>query len=300
MIAPRKPDEATAWRPSPLLPREPAQDLALIFVTAVLCFFACVALISALGADRAANGWTRQLQGSATVLVRPGPSEAADQAVARAAETLAGTRGVREARALEKEKAYELVRPWLGPAAQLDQLPVPRMVTVELDPTRPATAGQLQTALVQAGIDATVDDHSRWMKDILRAGALARFAAIAMAVLTALAAAAVMVFATRAGLAARREVVEVLHLTGAQDDYIADLFRDRFAVLGAIAGLMGAAAAAIIGAVVRLAGGGHGITPVLPIAWTDLLWTFACPLAAAAVAAFAARLTALKLLGEMP
>jgi cell division transport system permease protein len=282
------------------LPREPAQDLALVFVTAVLCFFACIALIAALGTDRAANGWTRQLQGSATVLVRPGPSETADQAVARAAETLAGTKGVREARALEKEKAYDLIRPWLGPAAQLDQLPVPRMVTVELDPARPATAQQLQTALVQAGIDGTVDDHSRWMKDILRAGAMARIAAIAIAVLTALAAAAVMIFATRAGLTARREEVEVLHLTGAQDDYIADLFRDRFAVLGAIAGLMGAAAAAIICALVRLAGGGHGITPVLPIAWTDLLWTFACPLVAAAVAAFTARLTALKLLGEMP
>lgn len=300
MIAPRKPDEAAAWRPSPLLPREHAQDLALVFVTAVLCFFACIAMIAALGADRAANGWSRQLQGSATVLVRPGPSETADQAVARAAETLAGTKGVREARALEKEKAYDLIRPWLGPAAQLDQLPVPRMVTVELDRVRPATAQQLKSALIQAGIDATVDDHSRWMRDILRAGTLARIAAISVAVLTALAAAAVIVFATRAGLSARREVVEVLHLTGAQDDYIADLFRDRFAVLAAIAGLMGAAAAAIICALVRLAGGGHGITPVLPIAWTDLLWAFACPLVAAVVAAFAARLTALKLLGEMP
>jgi cell division transport system permease protein len=300
MIAPRRPDDASSWRPAPLLPREPAQDLALVFVTAVLCFFACLALIAALGADRAANGWTRQLQGSATVLVRPGPQESADQAVARAAETLAGTRGVREARALEKEKAYDLIRPWLGPAVELDQLPVPRLVAVELDPARPATAQQLQTALVQAGIDATVDDHSRWMKAILRSGALARIAAIAIAVLTALAAASVMIFATRAGLSARREAVEVLHLAGAQDDYIADLFRDRFAVLGAIAGLMGAAAAAIIGGAARLAGGGHGITPVLPIAWSDLLWVFACPLIAAMVAAFAARLTALKLLGEMP
>ena len=163
MIAPRKSDEAAAWRPAPLLPREAAQDLALVFVTAVLCFFACLSIIAALGADRAANGWSRQLQGSATVLVRPGPSETADLAVARAAETLAGTKGVREARALEKEKAYDLIRPWLGPAAQLDQLPVPRLVTVDLDPTRPATAQQLQGALASAGIDATVDDHSRWM-----------------------------------------------------------------------------------------------------------------------------------------
>lgn len=293
-------DTGVRWRPAPLLPREPAQDVALIFVTAVLCFFACISIIAALSADRAANGWSRQLQGAATVVVRPGPSETADAAVARATETLAGVKGVSEARALEKEKAYDLIRPWLGPNVELDQLPVPRLVTVELDPIRPATAQVLQTALVTAGIDATVDDHSRWMKDILRSGALARAAAISVAALLALAAAAVIVFATRAGLTARREVVEVLHLAGAQDDYIADLFRDRFAVLGVIAGLLGALAAAIIGAVVRLVGGGEGLTPILPIAWTDLLWVFACPLIAAIVAAVAARLTALRLLKGMP
>jgi cell division transport system permease protein len=292
-------DDAVRWRPAPLLPREPAQDLALIFVTAVLCFFACLSVIAALGADRAASGWSRQLQGSATILVRPGPSETADAAVARAAETLASTRGVREARTLEKEKAYDLIRPWLGPAAQLDQLPVPRMVSVDLDPLRPATAQDLQRALAAAGVDATVDDHSRWMKDILRSGALARVAAVAVSALLALAAAAVIAFATHAGLSARREVVAVLHLAGAHDDYIADLFRDRFAIQGAIAGLVGAAAAAIVGLLVRLVGGGEGLTPVLPIAWTDLLWVFACPLIAAATAALAARLTALRLLKDM-
>lgn len=299
MIA-RREDPAVRWRPAPLLPQERAQDVALVFVTAVLCFFACLSVIAALSADRAANGWSRQLQGSASVLVRPGPSETADAAVARAAETLAGVKGVREARALEKEKAYDLIRPWLGPAAELDQLPVPRLVTVELDPVRPASAADLSKAMSAAGLDATIDDHSRWMKDILRSGAMARALAVAVSALLALATAAVIVFATRAGLTSRREVVEVLHLTGAQDDYIADLFRDRFAVLGAIAGLLGAASAAIIGLVVRLFGGGAGLTPVLPVAWTDLMWVFACPLIAAATAAVAARLTALRLLRGMP
>jgi cell division transport system permease protein len=46
-------------------------------------------------------------------------------------------------------------------------------------------------------------------------------------------------------------------------------------------------------------GGEAGLMPVLPVAWSDLLPLLACPLAAGAVAALAARTTALTLLKEM-
>ena len=49
------------------------------------------------------------------------------------------------------------------------------------------------------------------------------------------AAGAVVAYATRAGLAARRDVVEVLHLTGAEDAQIANLFELRFAAPRALA-----------------------------------------------------------------
>jgi cell division transport system permease protein len=63
--------------------------------------------------------------------------------------------------------------------------------------------------------------------------------------------------------------------------------------------LFGAGAAAIMGAVFRLAGGGQGLTPVLPIAWSDLLFVVPAPLAAAGVAAVAARFTALALIRDL-
>ena len=94
-------------------------------------------------------------------------------------------------------------------------------------------------------------------------------------------------------------MVEVLHLTGAQDSYIAGLFQRRFAWIAAAAGALGAAAAAGLGALLRLVGGGEGLTPALPIAWSDLAAVLPCPLLAAAVAAVAARLTAARLIRDM-
>ena len=287
------------WRPAPFLPEADSRDGALIFVVATLCFLACLTALTVLAADRAARGWTDQLRSQATVIVRPKVAETPDAAAALAAEAVAGVPGVVEARALEKEKAEALIAPWLGDATDLDDLHVPRLVAVDLDSRKPATAADLEKALKAQGIDGVVDDHSVWTKDIARAARFARWIGLGVFLLIAAAAGAVVAFATRAGLQARREVVEVLHLAGAGDSFIAQLFQARFARMAAQAGLYGAAAAAIMGGVLRLAGGGAGLTPALPIAWIDLMAVLPCPAAAALVAAVAARFTAQGLIREM-
>lgn len=287
------------WKPAPLLPRADARDGSLSFVVAVLCFLACLTAIAALGANRAAQGWQSELVGSATILVRPKPGETPDAAAARATQTVSGMKGVVTAEALEPAKAKALLKPWLGDGDILDDLPVPRLVAVELDRAKPATAQAMGAELKAAGVDASVDDHSLWIKDIVRAGQATRLAALAIFALLFAATAAVIVFATRSALEARRELVQVLHLSGAEDGFIAALFQVRFAGMAAVAGLMGGAAAALVGAGLRLAGGGMGLTPVLPIAWLDLLAPVPCPLIAGLIAMLAARATALRLLGSL-
>ncbi len=287
------------WRPAPFLPQEDARDPALLFVVAVLCFLACLTALGVIASTRAAHGWSRQLTAEATVIVRARGGETPDAAAARAAEALAGVPGVTEARALEKEKAYALIEPWIGDVADLDDLPVPRLVAVGLDGRKPATTAALGRALKAQGLDAVVDDHSVWIKDIRGAAGVVRWTASAILLLIAGAAAAVVAFATRAGIAARKDVVEVLHLTGAEDGQISNLFELRFAGIAAVAGAAGAAAAGLLGVALRVIGGGEGITPALPIAWVDLLAVLPCPVLAALVAAVAARLTARRLIQRL-
>lgn len=287
------------WRPAPFLPERETRDGSLVFVVAVLCFLACVTALGVIAADRAARGWSNQLTEEATVIVRARPGETPDSAAARAAEALAGVRGVAEARALEPQKAYDLVRPWLGDVADVEDLPVPRLVAVSLDQRRPATAGALEAALKNQGVDAIVDDHSLWLKDVRRSAGIARGMGTVVFLLIAGAAGAVVAFATRAGLAAQRDVVEVLHLAGAEDHFISGLFQARFARVAAVAGLIGAGGAILSGAILRMLGGSQGLTPALPIAWSDLLAVLPCPLLAAGVAALAARVTAGALIREM-
>jgi cell division transport system permease protein len=139
------------WRPAPFLPETDRHDGSLTFVVAVLCFLACLTALGVIASDRAARGWASQLTGEATVIIRTKANESPDSAAARAAEALAGAPGVSEARAIERAKAEALIAPWLGPTADLADLPIPRLVAVSLDPERPATAADLDRTLKAAG-----------------------------------------------------------------------------------------------------------------------------------------------------
>jgi len=285
------------FRPGPgLLSREAGGERWLMVVVAVLCFLASITAVGALAADRAAHGWARQLRAEATVQVRPRVDETGPTAAARAAETLAGVKGVAEAEAMDRKAAESLLRPWVGEAA-LPDLPLPYLVTVRLDPNNPASAPTLSRALAEAGLDASVDDHSLWRGEVERSAGVITALAGAAFLLIAAATAAVIAYATRAGMAAQASVIETLSLNGASDGYVAGLFQRRFGGLAAQAGAVGAGVAALLLALLRLIGGEGGLTPALPLAFSDLVVLAACPALAFGVALLAARFTALAKLG---
>lgn len=284
---------STRRQAGPLLPREAGGGRWLALVIAVLCFLACLAAAGGAAADRAAHGWARKLGAEATVQVRPRAGETGPTAAARAAEILSGVDGVTEAEALDRKAAEELLRPWLGDAVLAD-LPIPFLVAVRLDPEAPASAATLSRALASAGVDAGVDDHSLWRGEVERAAFVVSALAVAAFLLTALAAAAAIAYATRAGLAAQRALIETLSLNGASDGAIAWLFQRRYALAAAGAGACGALGAAALLALARFVGGNDGMTPALPLAWSDLILLSPCPLVAATVALVAARVAALR------
>ena len=278
-----------------LLPRDPGGEAWLGAVIGVLCFIACLMAVGALAADRAAHGWSARLRAEATVQVRPRADETGDAAAARAAETLSGVDGVEEAQALDRETAEALLRPWMGEAA-LEDLPLPHLVTVRLSTESPASAQALGEALAEAGLDASVDDHSLWRGEIERSALTLTSLALAAFALTAGAAGAAITYATRAGIAARRREIEILSLSGAGRGQIIWQFQKRFGRLAALAGAGGGAAAAGLLAAVRLAGGEGGVSPALPLAWSDLVILSLSPVLAATVALAAAWLAARRAL----
>ena len=279
-----------------LLPTQDERELALHYVIGVLCLLACLAALIVLASDRAADGWSRDIRAEVTIQVRPSGLESGSVAAAKAAEVVAGVKGVAEAVAIEPEKAKALIKPWLGDAI-LDDLPIPNLVEVKLDPKLPVRPGVLMTTLGNAGIDASLDDHSVWLKDVEQSALTVRLISSGIFLIIGSATAAFVAFATRAGLAARANVVEVLSLCGATDIFIAERFQYRFARMAFESGLLGAAAAAVIMSIIKATGSSQSFAMALPFSWFDLLILIPCPLLVAMIAAVTARLVTIRLLG---
>ncbi len=279
-----------------LLPRQDEREVALHYVIGVLCVLACLAALVALASDRAARGWSRDIRAEVTIQVRPSGLESGSMAAARATEILAGVKGVSEAAALEPEKAKALIKPWLGDAV-LDDLPIPNLVEVRLDPKHPARGADLMTALSLHGVDASLDDHSVWLKDVERAALVIRLISFGIFLTIGSATAAVVGFATRAAMTARADVVDVLSLCGASDIFIAERFQYRFARMSFESGLLGAGMAAVVMALIKVTGSSQSFTLALPFSWIDLLILLPCPVLVALIGAATARMVTLRLLG---
>jgi len=280
-----------------LLPPDSGRDRPLFLVAAILVFLACIAALGARGAWVQAQHWTSDLESSLTIQVRPVEERDTEADARTAADIARQTDGVREATARDREHAMALLSPWLGDNNLPDDLPVPLMVEVELEPDA-VRAGDfatdaLQAALDEAGLAASVDDHSRWASAVRRAARTAQTLGLALLALVAGAAAAVVAFAARASLAARIDVIDALHLCGAEDGFIAGLFQRRFFMLGLKSGAAGAVFAGLVAILASVGGSPADMAFFLP-QWAadpfELVLLALAPLLAGLIAAVSARL----------
>ncbi|MCZ7641897.1 MAG: hypothetical protein M5U33_02920 [Pseudorhodoplanes sp.] len=132
---------------------------------------------------------------------------------------------------------------------------MPRVIVLRFAGGQPPDLSGLRRNLAAAVPAATLDDHRGWIE---RMRAMANAAVVTGAVILLLVLAAMILsvtFATRGAMASNRPVVEVLHLVGARDGFIAAEFQRHFLVLGFKGGLLGGGAAMALFALAGLLGG---------------------------------------------
>jgi cell division transport system permease protein len=240
---PPPPGGEPAPREHALVPSDSIAGRSLVIVIAIMTFLAALAAGAALLVADASTDWRREISREASVQVRPATGRDLEADVLAAAELVKKAPGVRETHVYTKAESEALLAPFLGEGLDLSELPTPRMIVVRLDTDKRADLDRLRQALAKETPSATLDDHHLWVE---RLGAMARTVVAAAALVFALIVVAMgiaVASATRAAVATNREIVEVLHIVGAADHYIATEFQRRFLALGLKgAGLGGGAA----------------------------------------------------------
>ncbi|MFT6673867.1 MAG: cell division transport system permease protein [Sulfitobacter sp.] len=268
-----------------------------LFAAAAMAFLAVFALALSLAAGRLADRWGDELARSATLrIVAPLDQRAAQtDAALRILET---TKGVASARALSDADQQALLAPWFGPDLALDSLPVPRLIEVIEDRDGMDAAG-LRLRLAAEVPGAVLDDHSRWRRPLVAAASRLRMLGWVSTLLIAAAVAAMITLAAQAALAANAQVIAVLRLVGATDDYIAQAFIRRFTLRT----LTGAAVGTALGLLAILLMPDGGETPgfLTGLGYQGAHWIFPLliPVLAGAVAFGATGAAARRTLKEL-
>ena len=228
-----------------LLPKDRAERAPLIAVMAVMCYLAGLSLAANLVLARAAGSWSADLTGAVTVQLKPRAEVKPQDQLATALALLRATPGVAQARPLPAVEVQRLLEPWLGKGVSLSDLPVPQLIDVKLERHGPPDLKALADDLASQVQGAVLDDHRTWNQRLMRFAGRLTGMGIAVLVLVTVAAVAIVVFATRAGLHSNQETVEVLHLVGARVGFIAAEFERDFLWLALRAGFIGVAAVAL-------------------------------------------------------
>jgi len=230
-------------REAAIVPKHSISGRALVSVIAIMTFLASLTLGAVMLVVAAAAEWQSDVSREVTIQVRLTAGKDLDASVQRAVEIARAAPGVAAVLPYSKEESSRLLEPWLGSGAILESLPVPRLIVVRIAPNRPPDFAALRAALAAEVPGASLDDH-RSFSDRLRAMADTAIA-IGLAIFSLVLAATVLSvsFATQGAMATNRSTVEVLHLIGAKDSYIAGEFQRHFLLLGLKGGAIGGGAA---------------------------------------------------------
>lgn len=282
---------------------ETAVGRPLYVVIAVMCYLASLGVGVTAYVNDVADTWASGLSGAITVQIKPSDEMAAEEQLDRTLTILKSTPGLYGIRPLSREESEDLLDPWLGRDNLPESLNLPRIIDVRIDTKSPPDLTALRQRLKANVEEVVLDDHFHWKNRLLAfAGSLQGMALAALGLIL-LSTVAIVIFATRAAMAANREVVEVLHLVGARDNFIASEFQAHFLRLGVISGLMGALAAAVTLMLLGVIAGADAemgrFLPTLVLDWWAYPMLLFIPMLSAFVAMLTARYTALDVIGNV-
>jgi cell division transport system permease protein len=268
-----------------------------LYSAAAMAFLAVFALALSMATGRLADRWGEELAQGSTLRISAPTTQLEAQTVA-ALRVLETTPGIAGARALTADEQRALLSPWFGPDLPIEDLPIPQLIEISETEDGYDAAG-LRLRLQAEVPGAILDDHSRWRKPLQQAASRLRLLGWLAIAVIATVMGTMITLAANAALAANAQVISVMRLVGAQDEYIARAFVRRFTIRALFGAAAGTAAGYVAVLLLPAAQGAGGFLTGLGFQGYGALWLAVVPFAAASVAFVATGVAARKRLAEL-
>ena len=238
--------KTTTTRKKELPLQDDSSNLFLQIMISIAVFLFGVTLAGVLSINSMLATWNNSILGSLTVQVLPvndvNEEKAKAQTLAqqeKAVELLTKKSEVERVTPLNDEQLQKLIQPWLGDGIDVKDLPMPRLIDVKLKKGAEVDFIKWADELAQTAPLASLDNHKLWLNKLIKFADGLKLLALTVLVLVVLITSGAIFYCTQTSLGLHKYIIEILHLMGAKDTYVAQQYAKRTAWLGLVGGIYG-------------------------------------------------------------
>ena len=271
---------------------------------AAMIFLATLATAGSFAVDAVVDHWTNSVEGTLTVQIPGLPNSKSvemEERITKVVSLLVKERGIKKTRTLSLDETITLLEPWLEPEIFRTSISIPRIIDVALDNKIKMDINSLAGRLKSLVPGTRITNNERFLGRIIRLAYLMQIVGGAVIIVVTFAAIAITMLATRTSLAMHTDTIELLHLIGAQDSYIARAFVQQALIssaLGSLVGLLAGLVVIVVSIFLYLGIPPRGL-PEIELGLTHWLILLLLPVGATTVASLTARVTVMKSLQRL-
>jgi cell division transport system permease protein len=176
-------------------------SLFLPWLIALMVFLAVLAVAGILMLNSVTARWNQGVTGTLTIQISSAEVASEDDPRLQAVlDVLASTKTIYRYEVISDEHVLELLEPWLGGVTNSNDLPLPRLIDVELNSGDEIDVNQLAEQINKIAPGSSVDDHQIWLERMVNLIKAVQILATAVLLCIGFATVGTVIFTTQTGL----------------------------------------------------------------------------------------------------
>ncbi|MBQ7633344.1 MAG: FtsX-like permease family protein [Alphaproteobacteria bacterium] len=221
-------------------------SLFMYVLSSIYMYLFVVVLAMVMAIHSMVINWEKDITGSITVQVLPVEDEnkkidtdKTQLEINKVLQYMENVSGVKSVHVLDVKSIEKLMTPWLGNKVDITSLPIPQLMDIQLDEDVEINYDEITRNLHKITPNASIDNHRLWLNRLLKFANSLNSLALAVLTMVIIICAFSIYYSTHTSLGINMNSIEILHIIGAQDDYIAKQYAHSYAKIGFFSGVIG-------------------------------------------------------------
>ncbi|MBQ8870871.1 MAG: FtsX-like permease family protein [Alphaproteobacteria bacterium] len=222
-------------------------DLFLKIISTISVFLFTITLTGYFMVNSLVNNWDKSIVDGFTIQVMPDEKDVTqtELRVNKVIVFFESLEEIEKVRLVGEKQIHKLMKPWLGDNVELSDLPMPKLVDVRLKKGFKSDFSKIAANLAEIAPYTSVNSHQVWLNKLLNFAKSIKILTCGILILVFLSCTFSIFYATKTSLGIHKNIIEILHVMGATDDYIAKQYARRSFFIGLFSGIIGVFIAAL-------------------------------------------------------